>query len=610
MTPTRILHTFVALACLPSLLCTAQDVKFESIAPKGSMVVLRAKDLNATAVRMENSPVAQLMNAPEIAAITAQNREKAAKERAEQLREMGVDVDEVPWPGPVGVALFTERNEETDSFDLGILIWADYGSRADVAEKVLEAIIKDMEKKSGKSFEQVEIAGGLKAKRIMLEDAEDDTDPQDPQPPGRRRPRGVDAFGEITQVPESIFYVRVGSQFFAASSVSTLEDAIAAASGKPMPCVADTEDWRGISSVIGDQEISAVLLTEPIQALLAPVFAGPMASGPVMMKELFGDIRGWAFTMAAESDAATVEVGVCAYVPGAKVGLIDLLSDSTPITDPPIILGDDAVSYQRINVRFGNIMSMIENFLASLPDAEADAIAPMIQQFGPGMTKAFSAIGPEVSTVSRPVPGDELGMRTFTAVACSDEKAANALLATMLPSMGMMPRDFQGQIVYGSEDLGMAIGLGGGALLMGSAAEVEQSLRASADASTTTLGANAMYRQALAAVGQGSVVGWGYADMATLMEDYRKEMLTKDEDEGDADDADDDSGLPGKESLGVLVPSLFDPSMVSVREVMEKVDQAMIARYIGPLVWDIRSDAKTLKVRALWLRPAVQPTAK
>jgi len=27
-------------------------------------------------------------------------------------------------------------------------------------------------------------------------------------------------------------------------------------------------------------------------------------------------------------------------------------------------------------------------------------------------------------------------------------------------------------------------------------------------------------------------------------------------------------------------------------------------------VWDIRSDAKTLKVRALWLRPAVQPTAK
>ena len=591
------------LLCAPASFCAAQGVKFESMAPKGSALIIIAKDANATMERYAESPIGQIMRAPEIAPLMVEANKESALKRTEALQDLGIDVDEVPWPGPTGIAVFIERNEELDSPEVGLLVWADYGPRADVAGKVFDAVIRDMEKDYGKSFEQIEIAGGSKAMRIVLPNNEEGADPQDPQPPSRRRPRGMDALGQITALPEAMFYIRVDTQFFAASSIATLEDAIASASGKPIPCVADTDDWRGMSTLTGDQDVSVVFLTAPIQPLLAPVFSGPMASAQVAIKEMFGDVRGWAITTSDKNDQAILDIAVSAYIPGAKVGMMDLLSDTSPIMPPPTLLGDDAVIYQRMNVRFSGIMAMIEDVVASLPENEADAIAPMLQQYGPGMAKAFTSIGPEVFTVGRKAPEGVEGMQNFTAIRCTDEKTTNALLATMLPSMGMMPRDFQGQIVYGGEGLGSEIGLGGGALLMGADAAVEQALRSASDPSMKSLGENPLYRKCLASLAPGEIVGWGYADVPILVDQNRKAVLALDERfESDAEEGEDDED---GNSMDVLVPTPFvDDSM---KPALEKIDLAMLNRYFGPLVWDIRSQAKGLQMRAVWLKAVEAP---
>ena len=589
-----------ALLCAPVGFCVAQGVKFESMAPKGSSLIISAKDFNATMVRYAESPIGQIMRAPEIASLMVEANKETALKRTESLQDLGIDVDEVPWPGPSGIAIFVERNEELDALDVGLLVWADYGPRADVAGKVFDAVIRDMEKDSGKSFEQVEIAGGSKAMRIVLPSNEEGADPQDPQPPSRRRPRGMDALGQITALPEAMFYIRVGSQFFAASSVATLEDAVASASGKPIPCVADTDDWQGISTLTGDQDFAIVFLTAPVQALLAPVFVGPMASAQVAIKEMFGDIRGWAITISDKNDQAILDMAVSAYIPGVKVGMMDLLSDASPIMPPPTLLGDDAVIYQRMNVRFSGIMAMIEDVVASLPESQADAISPMLQQYGPGMSKAFASIGPEVFTVGRKAPEGVEGMKNFTAIRCTDEKTTNALLATMLPSMGMMPRDFQGQILYGGEGLGSEIGLGGGALVMGADEAVEQALRSASDPAVKSLGENPLYRKCLASIAPGEIVGWGYADVPILLDQNRKALLALDErfeSDSDDDDADEDGN-----SMDVLVPTPFVNE--SMKPALEKIDLAMLNRYFGPMVWDIRNQAKGLQMRAVWLKAA------
>ena len=52
--------------------------------------------------------------------------------------------------------------------------------------------------------------------------------------------------------------------------------------------------------------------------------------------------------------------------------------------------------------------------------------------------------------------------------------------------------------------------------------------------------------------------------------------------------------------MDVLVPKPFVNE--AMKPALEKIDLAMLNRYFGPLVWDIRSQAKGLQMRAVWLK--------
>lgn len=607
----------VAIALVPSALAHgwgdsggqrgSEVVKFESMAPKGSALVIVAHNLNATTARFESGPLGQLMVAPEIESVGAPVRKESARKRAEQLQALGIEVESVPWPGPMGIAVFVEHNEELDAPEIGLLAWADYEVRADAAGKVFDGLIRDLEKDAGHPFEQVEVHGGAKATRVELPAEPSTDDPQDPQPPRRRPPSGIDALGSVTAMPEALYFIRVGSQFFAASNVATLEDAIAVSSGKVAASVADSDDWRGMATLIGESDVSITLVIAPLAEVMAPLFAGPMESVKGILSQLFGDVRAVSLAVRGADQQNIVDASLAIYIPGEKSGLMDLLSESTPIEAPAAILGDEAITYQRLNVRFGQIMAMLEGIISTLPEFQADAIAPMLEQYALGLTKAFACLGPAISTVSRKAPGGTDGTRSITAIRCTDEKATNALLATILPQAGLMPRDFQGQVVYGGDGMEMEFGLGGGALVIGEAESVEQALRSSTDASLKSLGEDPIYRKAVSSIAPGSVVGWGYTDMPTMLDMSRKDILAMNEQVPEEFVADGAAADGEENGLGILIPAQFDPAL---EPALEKLDHTVLSRYLGPAVWDVRSVSKGMKVRFQWLTavPSVQPT--
>lgn len=591
---------FVAALCstIVQSAFAGDGAKFERIAPKNSVLVLWAKDLGEFAARAEATGIGQIFNAPELASVTGPIREEARKQREADLQKLGVDGSEVPWPAGAGLSILVEHDEELDAPAIGLLIWADYGSRSETAAKLADGVIKEMEKDLGKSFEEVEIQGGRKATRIEFPDEDQPNNPQSPQPPRRRRPGGLDALGELAAVPESVYYAHVDSQFFLASSVPVLEEAIAAATGQASPSIADSDDWRGVNALCGEQDLGAVLMIEPLKVLLAPVFVGPMASTKSIAGGFFGDVRSIALFAKGDTDSSLISAGAAAYIPGPKVGLMDLVSASTPVEPPPAMLGDNALSYYRINVKFDQIMKMVEGIVDSLSGPEADAIAPMLAQFGPGLSKTFSAMGPQVWSVTQAPLGDATEGRGVTAIKCSDEKVANAVLATLLPSAGLMPRDFRGQVVYGSEFSPMEVGIGGGAMLLGTSEAVEQALRSSSDPAAVPLSEGALFKQCAASLQVGAVSGWGFADMPAILDRSRKDFIAF----GSGELPDDLVAGEGEgdSAFDNMMPMQVDPKMVGA---LDTVDHALLTRYLGPLVWDLRSEDKGLVYRANWLRP-------
>lgn len=565
----------------------------EELAPKSTFLALGVRDMAALAERFSATPLAKLLEDPKVKALMDEPEQAAeAEERKKRLAEMGIDGDSVPWPGAVRLAVFLDRDPELDADAIGIMLCADYGDRADAAAKMVDGVIAQLERESGRGTEQVDIGGGRRATVIPLPRADEELGDG-----GRQRPRAnpLEGLGQVAATPDSLFYLRDGSRFWVASSVASLEDALGAAEGRG-ETLSSLEDWQGASAQLGGTDVQAIFFTAPLQPLVRPLLAGPMGPMQPLIQKLFGDIRAWGFGLSVGGERGMVELSSTVFVPGEKLGLVSLVSEGVEVDAPPAMCGDDAISYQRLNVRFDGIMKLLEDALAALPDMQAEQIAPLLEQWGPGMRKAFGAIGPTMWSFTNPVPGTEGGTRSVTVMRCSDERAATALIALAAPSAGLMPRDFQGGQIYSGDGVPMAIGLGGSGVLFGDLAAVEQVMRASTDASARSLSENAVYKRAASSVPPGPVSGWGYVDAVRSFDLNRKQMLAEDGLIGRIDDAIDD-----REAVTDMLPAQLPPSL---RDALQEVDAALLARYLGPVVYEMRPSDRGLAIRAWWLPPA------
>lgn len=567
----------------------------EDIAPKSTFLAIGVKDMGALAARFSQTPLAKLLDEPSVKVLLESPDEVAAADaRRKRLADMGIDRDSVPWPGPVVAALFIERDVELDADGIGVLLCADYGKDADTAGKMVEAVIARAERETGRGTEQVDLGQGRRATVIPL--------PVGDEPMGRGgrpRPRAnpLDGLGQVAATPDSLYHFRDGSRFWFASTASALEDALAAAEGGGNVLSA-AEDWQGASAQLGTCDAHALFFTSPLQPLVRPLLAGPMGPMQPLIQKLFGDIRAWGFGLNIGGDLGMVELSSTVFVPGEKVGLVSLVSDGVALDAPPAMGGDDAVSYQRLNVRFDGIMKLLEDALAALPDMQAEQIAPILEQWGPGMRKAFGSIGPTMWSFTNAVPGSEGGTRSVTVMRCRDERAATALVALVAPTAGLMPRDFQGGQVYSGDGVSVAIGLGASAVLYGDLAAVEQVMRAATDPSARSLAENPIYRRASSSVPSGPVSGWGYVDAVRTFDLNRRAILAEDGMVGRMDRA-----VDRREDMLDLLPARLP---ASISAALKDVDASLMSRYMGPIVYEIRPSDRGLAVRSWWLPPSAE----
>jgi hypothetical protein len=188
-----------------------------------------------------------------------------------------------------------------------------------------------------------------------------------------------------------------------------------------------------------------------------------------------------------------------------------------------------------------------------------------------------------------------------TVVSCSNPKSVYEFVEQMGGSMGLEPRDFDGNTIFGSEFMPFAVGIANGWMATGDSKLVEQSMRAIGQKDLPSVADSPAYKAAALAVGGEPVIAWGYIDTAARWELERQLMEQFGEDDSRLDNvvgrADDSSYA---KRFGYKLP---DES----GEILKKIDGAMVARHMGPMAWSMRADARGFVTRAALMQPSAAP---
>lgn len=595
MNPLRIAAGSV-LALLVSVPALGADrpAPIRSIAPDTSYVVVSADDFAKTVERWRATGLQSFLKSPQMAKIVGDDG-GAQDAMDERMKELGVPEGSLDWPAAFGVALYTVHDEELDVEQSHALAYGDWGAKADGMAKVFDAYLAEAVKKDGLKVEKETVAG-REVQVITLRNAEDVEKAN-----GRAGAMGVEMDMTFATNSEKLWYCRDGSRFLVATEIGGLEDGLEALDGKRQAKLPEQADFRGAMDQIGEQDISFAILTGPLQKSIAGEGAGMLALLQPVLQPLFGDVQAWTVGISLDTPRGQAEMTAGIFVPGEKVGLWSLLGTETAIEAPPPMIGPDAIGFGRVNVRFKDLMPLINTVVANLPEEQAAEVDAFLVNFGPVLTKGFEALGPGVwtyETVRQPVTPES--RVTGTIVTCTNPKAVVPMITQFGGTMGLEPRDFDGNTIFSADFLPVAIGVSNGYLASGDSKLVEQAMRAVGQKDLPSITENATYKAALAAAGQEPVVSWGYVDPAARW-GFERELLAQfGEDDSKLDNQvgrADDSKMAKR--LGYKLPA-------NTNEVLKTIDAETVAKYMGPVVWTMRGGSKGFVTRASLLRPATK----
>jgi hypothetical protein len=561
------------------------------IAPDSSYALVSADDFAKTVTKWKATPLHAFVTGEQMSKLLGEDG-GAQDAMSKRLSEMGVPEGSFSWPVAFGVALFTVHDEELDAEESHTFFYGDWGAGADGMAKVFDAFIDEAIRKDGVTVEKEDVAG-REVRSFKLPDA-----PK--QAPGGGMDLQVDF--SVNRPFERVHFCRDGTRFIACTDLGALEDALEAIDGKRTAKLPDQADFRGAMDQLGETDISVAILTGPMQKSFTGEGAGMLALLTPVMQPLFGDVQAWTIGIGVGTTLGQVELTSGIYVPGEKVGAWSLLGPAAPIGAPPPMIGPDATGLGRVNVRFPKVMEVINAAMASLPQDQADQIDAMLLELGPMMTKGFEALGPGVwtyETVRQPLTPES--RVSSTVVSCSNPKSVYEFVEQMGGSMGLEPRDFDGNTIFGSEFMPFAVGIANGWMATGDSKLVEQSMRAIGQKDLPSVADSPAYKAAALAVGGEPVIAWGYIDTAARWELERQLMEQFGEDDSRLDNvvgrADDSSYA---KRFGYKLP---DES----GEILKKIDGAMVARHMGPMAWSMRADARGFVTRAALMQPSAAP---
>ncbi len=581
---------FVVSLVSPQAFAADGPMPIRAIAPDTTYVIVSGDQLLQTVERWHKTPMqAFLKTAPMAKVLGTDGGAQDAME--DRLKELGIPEGSVDWPSVGGMTLFTVHDEELDVEQSHALVYGDWGAKADGMAKLFDAVIAESVKKDGVTVEKEDIAG----REVQVLNMQKSGAKRN----GRGGAMGVEMDLSFAKNAEKVYYCRDGSRFLASTDAGGLEDALLALDGKRKAKLPEQSDFRGAMDQLGETDISVVILTGPLQKSIAGEGAGMLAMVQPVLQPLVGDVQAWTIGIGIDTPRGQIEVTSGIYVPGEKVGLWALLGPSAPIEAPPPMIGPDAVAFGRVNVQLKNLMNLINSVVANLPEEQAQEIDGFLVNFGPVMSKGFEAMGPSIwtyETIRQPVTPES--RVTGTIVTCTNPKAVVPMITQFGGTMGLEPRDFDGNTIFSADFLPMSIGVANGFMATGDSKLVEQAMRSMGQKDLPSVADNQAYKAAALAVGGEAVISWGYIDLPARW-GFERELLEQyGEDDSKLDNAvgrADDSSVAKR--LGFKVPG-------NANDVLKTMDAAMVAKYVGSFVWSMKSDSKGFVTRAAVMQPA------
>jgi hypothetical protein len=574
----------------PQAFAADGPMPIRALAPDTTYVIVSADQLLQTVERWQKTPMqAFLKTAPMAKVLGTDGGAQDAME--DRLKELGIPEGTIDWPAMGGMTLFTVHDEELDVEQSHALVYGDWGAKADGMAKLFDAVIAESVKKDGVTVEKEDIAGReVQVLNLQKSGAKRN---------GRGGAMGVEMDLSFAKNAEKVYFCRDGSRFLASTDSGGLEDALLALDGKRKAKLPEQSDFRGAMDQLGETDISVVILTGPLQKSIAGEGAGMLAMVQPVLQPLVGDVQAWTIGIGIDTPRGQIEVTSGIYVPGEKVGLWALLGPSAPIEAPPPMIGPDAVAFGRVNVQLKNLMNLINSVVANLPEEQAQEIDGFLVNFGPVMSKGFEAMGPGIwtyETIRQPVTPES--RVTGTIVTCTNPKAVVPMITQFGGTMGLEPRDFDGNTIFSADFLPMSIGVANGFMATGDSKLVEQAMRSMGQKDLPSVADNQAYKAAALAVGGEAVISWGYIDLPArwgfereLLEQYGEDDSKLDNAVGKADDS------SVAKRLGFKVPG-------NANDVLKTMDAAMVAKYFGSFVWSMKSDSKGFVTRAAVMQPA------
>jgi len=577
-------------AIAPHALAADGPMTMRAIAPDSTYVIISADELAQTLERWHKTPLQAFLKTPQMAKVLG-NDGGAQDAMEDRLKELGIPEGSVDWPLFGGMTLFTVHDEELDVEQSHALVYGDWGSKADGIAKLFDAAIAESVKKDGVTVEKEDVAG-REVQILTLRKP-------DPNRNGRGGAMGIEMDMSFAKNAEKVFYCRDGSRFLASTDMGGLEDALLALDGKRKAKLPEQSDFRGAIDQLGETDVSVVILTGPLQKSIAGEGAGAFALMQPVLQPLVGDVQAWTIGIGIDTPRGQVEVTSGIFVPGQKVGLWALLGPSAPIESAPPMIGPDAIGFGRVNVQLKNLMNLINSVVANLPEDQAQEIDGFLVNFGPVMSKGFEALGPSVwtyETIRQPVTPES--RVTGSIITCTNPKAVVPMITQFGGTMGLEPRDFDGNTIFSADFLPISIGVANGFMATGDSKLVEQAMRSMGQKDLPSISENQAYKAAALAVGGEAVISWGYIDLPARWAFERELLAQFGDDESKLDNAvgkADDSSVAKR--LGYKVPA-------NASEVLMTIDAAMVSKYVGSFVWSMKSDSKGFVTRAAVMQPA------
>lgn len=574
-----------------AIVAGAAPMPMRALAPDTTYVFVAADAAREAVERFKKTPLHAFTQTEPMRKVLGEDggAEDAMKKR---LKELELPEDALSWPEAVGAVLFTVHDEELDAEASHLLVYADWGTHADGMAKVIDQVIAESVRKDGVTVSKDDLAG-REMQVLKLREAADVAKRN-----GRAGAMGVQMDMSFAQRAEKLYYVRDGSRFFLSTDAGGIQDALASVDGKRKAALADRADFKGAMQQMGDADLAIALLTGPMQKSIAGEGAGMLSLLQPVLQPIFGDVQAWTIGVSAATERGQIEVTSGIFVPGQKTGLWALMGPAKPVEAPPPMIGPDVIGFGRINMQFKEVMNLVNTVAANLPEMEAQQLDAYLVNFGPVLSKGFEALGPNVwtyETVRQPLTPES--RVTAVVTNCTNPKAVVPMITQFGGTMGLEPRDVDGNTIFSADFMPIAVGVSNGYLASGDGKLVEQAMRSMGQKDLPTIRDNANWKAASSAVGSGDLVSWGFVDLVGRWE-YERAMLA----EYGKDDSKLDN-LVGRADDGSVAGRIGYKLPANANDTLKGIDGALLGKHVGPFVWSMKSVDDGFVTRAWVMSP-------